>query len=78
MNVPTSLNNLIAKVDDLDVRKLKTVHVELKKAIDVVAIEAVKNTKFNTLKTKVSSLEKKILDATILIHINQYNTNKRN
>ena len=35
MNVPTSLNNLIAKVDDLD-----------------VANEAVKNTKFNTLKNK--------------------------
>ena len=78
MNVPTSLNNLIAKVDDLDVCKLKTVHVELKKAIDVVANQAVKNTKINTLKTKVNSLEKKILDATTLIHINQYNTNKRN
>ena len=38
----------------------------------------VKNTKFNTLKTKVNSLEKKIPDATILIHINQYNTNKKN
>ena len=38
----------------------------------------VKNTKFNTLKTKVNSLEKKIPDATILILINQYNTNKQN
>ena len=38
----------------------------------------VKNTKFNTLKTKVNILEKKIPDATILIHINQYNTDKQN
>ena len=33
---------------------------------------------FNTLKKKVNSLEKKILDATTLIHINQYNTDKHN
>ena len=45
---------------------------------DMVDNAVVKNTKFNTLKTKVNSLEKKILDATILIHINQYNTNKKN
>ena len=38
----------------------------------------VKNTKFNTLKTKVNILGKKIPDATILIHINQYNTDKQN
>ena len=44
---------------------------------DVVANEVVQNTKFNTLKTKVNSLEKKILDATTLIHINQYNTRYR-
>ena len=33
---------------------------------------------FNTLKKKVNSLEKKIPDATTLIHINQYNTDKHN
>ena len=33
-----------------------------------------KNTKFNTLKTKVNNLEKKISDAITLIHISQYNT----
>ena len=78
VNVPTSLNNLKTKVDDLDVGKLKTVPVDLKKLSDVVANEVVKNTKFNTLKTKVNSLEKKIPDATTLIHINQYNTDKQN
>ena len=45
---------------------------------DMVDNAVVKNTKFNTLKTKLNSLEKKIPDATVLIHINQYNTNKKN
>ena len=40
--------------------------------------EVVNNTKFNTLKTKVNSLEKKIPDATTLIHIYQYNTDEKN
>ena len=39
--------------------------------------EVDKKTKFNTLKTIVNSLEKKIIDATTLIHINQYNTDKQ-
>ena len=77
-NVSTSLNNLKAKVDDLDVGKLKTVPMYLKKLSDAVANEVVKNTKFNTLKTKVNSLEKKIPDAITWIHINQYNTDKPN
>ena len=47
MNVPTSLNNLKTKVDDLDTGILKTVPIDLKKLSDVVDI--VKNTKRNTL-----------------------------
>ena len=39
--------------------------------------EVVKNTKFNTLKRKVNNLERKIADATTLIHTNQYNTDKQ-
>ena len=66
-----------AKVNDLDVGKLKTVPVNLKKLIDVVSKEVVKNTKFNTLSTKVNNSEKRIPDATTLIHINQYNTDKQ-
>ena len=53
------MNNLKTKVDDLDVAKWKTVPVDLKKVSDVVANEVVKNTKFNTLKTKGNSLKKK-------------------
>ena len=54
VNIPTSLNNLKTKVDDLDVGKLKTVPVDFKKLSDVVDNEVVKNTKFNTLKTKIT------------------------
>ena len=60
-NVPTSLNNLKTKVDDLDVVKLKTVPVDLKRLNDVVDNEIIKNTKFNTLKTKVNNLGKTFL-----------------
>ena len=49
VNVPTSLNNLKTKVDDLNVGKRKTVSVDLEKLNDVVDNEVVKNTKFNTL-----------------------------
>ena len=73
-NVQTSLNSLKTKVDDLNVGKLKTVPVNLKKLSDVVDNEAVKS----TLIKKVNNLEKKISDATTLIHINQYNINKQN
>ena len=71
------MDNLKAKVDDLDIGQLKTVPVNLKNFSDVVDNEVVKNTIFKTLKTKVNTLEKKISDATTLIHINQYNTDKQ-
>ena len=61
-------------MNDLDVDKLKTVSVDLKKLSNMVDNEVVKNTKFNTLKTKVINLEKKVPGATNLTHINQYNT----
>ena len=77
-NVPTSLNNLKTKVDELDVGKLKAVPVDLKKLSDVVENEVVKKRKFNKLNTKVNNLDKKIPDATTLIHRNQYNTDKQN
>ena len=40
--------------------------------------DVVQNTKFNKVNTKINNLEKKIPDATTLIHINQYNTDKQN
>ena len=53
VNVPTSLNNLKTKVDDLDVDKLKIITVKLNKLSDVLGNEVVKNTNFDTLKTVV-------------------------
>ena len=63
VNVPTSLNNLETKVDRLDVGKLKTI----KKVSNVVDQQLVENLNFNTVKTKVNNLDKKIPDATTLI-----------
>ena len=78
VNVQTSLNNLKTKVDNSDVGILKSVSVDLHKLNDVVDNEVVKNTKFNTLKTQVNDLENKIPDASTLIWLNQYNTDKQN
>ena len=63
VNVPTSLNNLETKVDGLDVGKLKTI----KKVSNVADQQLVENLNFNTVKTKVNNLDKKIPDATTLI-----------
>ena len=70
VNVSTIFNNFKIKVNDLDIITLKAVHADLKKLSDVVDNEAVKNTKFNTLKKKVKKLDK-IPDTTNLIYINQ-------
>ena len=40
-------------------------------------MKLLKNSKFNALNTTVNNLEKKIPDATTLIHINQCNTDKQ-
>ena len=46
--VSTSLDNLKRKVGDLDVGKLKTVPIDVRKLSDVVSKEDVKNTKFKS------------------------------
>ena len=40
--------------------------------------DVVQNTKYSKVNTKINNLEKKIPNATTLIHINQYNTDKQN
>ena len=77
VNIPSSLNNLKTKGDDLDIGELKIVPVDLKLS-DVLDNEVIKNTNFNTLKTKVNNLHKKIPDAITFIYINQHNTDKQN
>ena len=57
--------------------KLKTVPVCLKIFGNVTDNEVVENTKFSTPKTKKTNLDKKIPDATTLIHMNQYNKDKQ-
>ena len=54
VNVPSSLNNLKTKVNDLDVGKLRAVPIDLKKLSDLVDNEVVKNKNFNTLNAKVN------------------------
>ena len=76
IKVPTSLKNLETKLDDFAVGKLKTVLVDFSKVIDLVDKWVVKNTKFDTLNTKVNNLEKKI-PMTTLIYINQYKTDEQ-
>ena len=71
------MNNLKTKVEGIDVGKLKTVPIDLKILSYIVGNKVVKNKTFNTLKTKVNKLDKKISDATTLIHINQYKTDKQ-
>ena len=78
VNVLVSLNNLKTKVNDLDFDKLKNVLADLKKISDLLDYKVVNKTKLDTLKANVNNLDKKIPDATILIHINQYNTDKQN
>ena len=58
MDVPTSLNSLNAKVDDLDVGKLKTVPVDLKKVSDFVKLMKLLRIQNLTQKTKVASKTK--------------------
>ena len=43
VNVPASFNNLKTKVDDLDISKLRTATLDLKKLSDVLDNEVVKN-----------------------------------
>ena len=70
------MNNLKTKV--LEVRKWKTVPIDVKMLSDVIENEIVKKTKFSTISAKVNILENKISDTTTLVHINQYNTDKQN
>ena len=56
MNVPTSFNYFKTKVHHLDVGKLKTFPIDLKKLSHIVDNNVVQNTKFDIVKTEVNSL----------------------
>ena len=74
----TDLNNLKTKKDYLDVNALITLPTDLKELRDVVERNVVKKTVYNTLNTKVNSLEKTTTYASTLIKANQYSTGKQN
>ena len=76
VNVPTGLYALKTTVDDLEAGKLKTIPKILKKLNDLVDKEVVTRAVYNTLNTKVNSLEKKIPDASTLNQVNQCNKTK--
>ena len=42
--------------------------IDLKKSSNILSKEVVKSTKFNTLKTNINNLEKKIPDASTIFH----------
>ena len=62
-NVPTDLNNLKSKKDQLDVDKLVPVPVDLSKLSDVVKNDVVKKDVYNA---KIKNIEYKIPDITYL------------
>ena len=53
----TNLARLKTEADKIDVDKLKTVPVDLVKLSDVVKNDVVKETEYNSLKTKVNSID---------------------
>ena len=65
VNVPTSQNNLKNKVDDLDVGKLKTVTVDLKK--DAASKEVIKKTRVKQFK-QVDNFVNKIPDVSTFLN----------
>ena len=78
VNVPTFLNDLKIKIDDLEVDKFKAVSIDLKRLSDEVSKEVVKKTVYGKLNEKINNLEKKIPDASTSIQSTQYNTDKKN
>ena len=71
------MNNLKTKVDGLNVDKLKTVLIDLKKLSDVLNKEVLKKTVYSKLNKEVNNLEDKIHDANSLILMDQYNREKQ-
>ena len=55
-NVPTNLRNLKSKVDKLDIGKLETTPVDLRKLSNVVKNDVVKKTEYNELVKKVNNI----------------------
>ena len=77
VKVPTGLNNLKTKINDLDVVKLKIIPIDLEKMSNLVDKKVVKMAVYDTLNTKVYNLEEKISGGSTLIWTNQYNIDQQ-
>ena len=77
VKVPTGLNNLKTKINDLDVVKLKIIPIDLEKMSNLVDKKVVKKAVYDTLNTKVYNLEEKISGGSTLIWTNQYNIDQQ-
>ena len=77
VKVPTGLNNLKTKINDLDVVKLKIIPMDLEKMSNLVDKKVVKKAVYDTLNTKVYNLEEKISGGSTLIWTNQYNIDQQ-
>ena len=67
VKIPTGLNNLKTKINDLDVVKLKIIPIDLEKMSNLVDKKVVKKAVYDTLNTKVYNLEEKISGGSTLI-----------
>ena len=77
VKVPTGLNNLKTKLNDLDVVKLKIIPIDLEKMSNLMDKKVVKKAVYDTLNTKVYDLEEKISVDSTLIRANQYNIDQQ-
>ena len=77
VKVPTGLNNLKTKINDLDVVKLKIIPIDLEKMSNLVDKKVVKKAVYDTLNTKVYNLEENISGGSTLIWTNQYNIDQQ-
>ena len=77
VKIPTGLNNLKTKINDLDVVKLKIIPIDLEKMSNLVDKKVVKKAVYDTLNTKVYNLEEKISGGSTLIWTNQYNIDQQ-
>ena len=70
------MNNLKAKVDDLDVDSLNTAPLDLKEPSDIVREKVLKKTVYNKLNSIVNNLQNKTPHVSNVTQTHQCNTEK--
>ena len=72
-NMPTNLSNLKSKLDKLDIGRLDTTPVDLRKLSNIVKNKVVKKTEYNELVKKINNIS--TTDTSNLVKKTDYNTN---